>query len=1133
MSTAIFAVLLLLWSSTAFAQHWNIVGRFNGTMCPYFLNDSVGFVYNNYGGIAGPPGSGNPGYPNLYKSTNGGMTWSSAIGQLPENTADLFFTSPFHGYAACNTNAWNGSQGGGIFETTNGGVSWQRITPSFMTYTSGVYSVHDTLYASNPVLYFSSNGGSTWLQSIGTKVGPPAGFQGSVTGNFDEVVISPDGGHGDDSGAIYTTNGGQTWARGTKLHAAFSACVLPHNLECFRAEEEYLDPNAQPGQYVKVNGGEIGHSTDGGATWSAQHVPGQPYLTGGITAGGCKAVYAQRERAAVPDSGLIRTTDHGQTWIPVGGPSGLLDHRLCAVGTGATVFAMDAYHNIWKTTDGGDGALSASDWPSLAVAHLGAPKDTLITKLCDSAGFQFTLTNAGCLRYFLDSVAIDSIGPNGYYTVLHNRFIGDGQPSDTALITILPKQPGTYPLTVHGRLRREDWLEIDTTFHLTLVIHDNPGVLNLAAKPLYDFGVQSMCKPRLVTDSFSVSAHGCEAVTVDSIVFQPISGSGFTFKKVKSFTAPATGTVALHFPVSYKPTQAEMDSGRIVIFSFDGTAHHTDTLLARGSAVADSRSFVIASDTLTTRMCDSVTGTLTLQNPTCNSMEIDSISLPASLTLLSSLPVRLDTGSTSTLSVRVIPGSGIAPLHVGDTALAVRIHVVGTSPFDTTVTLNVHISRGTPAMVLSTNGLLFDTVSTCSSKTLGVVIQSTGCDTLTCSGSVLTPPFRVVGGDPAALPVGARDTVLVTFASPAPGLFYDTLVIMTNAGRDIVPLQAFALADAAALAGGSLAMPQVVASCGGDTGQIDLPNLSCTGIVIDSVTGVCVPFRVLSGIGDTIPSSGSGHLRVSYIPQSAGLDACIVRAYYHGADGVEHDTTYSLSASAIAPPQLNVHLVQAAFSASKQEHVTIPVRANATSAIAYANIIAFRLNMRTDLLTPLSVSSPIVGAQAVIGQSDYSGVNISVALPQGFALSVDTVIANVDCQTFVTDTMRTSISVTQPTISSQTTCLSIDSASPAITFALDPACGDSLLSHYIDYQSFTIESIIPNPAQSEVRINFENSTSTPVVYEVLDALGIVRAHGMTTEATLSLDVSGFASGVYILRARSAGFASMKRFMVRK
>ncbi|HZK76153.1 MAG TPA: T9SS type A sorting domain-containing protein [Candidatus Kapabacteria bacterium] len=77
-----------------------------------------------------------------------------------------------------------------------------------------------------------------------------------------------------------------------------------------------------------------------------------------------------------------------------------------------------------------------------------------------------------------------------------------------------------------------------------------------------------------------------------------------------------------------------------------------------------------------------------------------------------------------------------------------------------------------------------------------------------------------------------------------------------------------------------------------------------------------------------------------------------------------------------------------------------------------------------------------------------------------------------------------------------------------------------------------IQSITPNPANGEVQINFFKATSTPVSYQVMDALGQMRLSGAKKGNAISLDVSLLPPGIYFFRATTDdGFAVTRKVVV--
>jgi photosystem II stability/assembly factor-like uncharacterized protein len=89
------------------------------------------------------------------------------------------------------------------------------------------------------------------------------------------------------------------------------------------------------------------------------------------------------------------------------------------------------------------------------------------------------------------------------------------------------------------------------------------------------------------------------------------------------------------------------------------------------------------------------------------------------------------------------------------------------------------------------------------------------------------------------------------------------------------------------------------------------------------------------------------------------------------------------------------------------------------------------------------------------------------------------------------------------------------------------SCGEITLSKFLldGKIPLGIESIVPNPATDAVQISFVNSATSPISYQIIDALGETRLNGAASSNSLSLDVSCLPQGVYFFRATNAnGFS---------
>ncbi len=137
----------------------------------------------------------------VFKSADGGQTWTNVGVNLPANTNHSTHPLVINTQTyVVNAQGWAGGTSG-IFRTTNGGASWQQVHtigpagPPLVTSTGAIY------WPTFGTLAKSTNGGATWTQ-VGngllnvTPVELPDGRLVSLGGNT--LVVS--------------TNGGSTWS---------------------------------------------------------------------------------------------------------------------------------------------------------------------------------------------------------------------------------------------------------------------------------------------------------------------------------------------------------------------------------------------------------------------------------------------------------------------------------------------------------------------------------------------------------------------------------------------------------------------------------------------------------------------------------------------------------------------------------------------------------------------------------------------------------------------------------------------------------------------------------------------------------------------------------------------------------
>ncbi len=156
------------------------------------------------------PGSG------VYKSADGGTTWSQLTNGLPSNEKigraglEVAPADPRRLYAICGIH----KDAGGLYESEDAGQSWRRVNddrriwgrPGDFNEVRTDPKNADVLYVANVVTWKSVDGGRTF-----------AAFRGAPGGDdYHRVWVNPNDTNtiliASDQGAIVTVNGGQTWS---------------------------------------------------------------------------------------------------------------------------------------------------------------------------------------------------------------------------------------------------------------------------------------------------------------------------------------------------------------------------------------------------------------------------------------------------------------------------------------------------------------------------------------------------------------------------------------------------------------------------------------------------------------------------------------------------------------------------------------------------------------------------------------------------------------------------------------------------------------------------------------------------------------------------------------------------------
>jgi photosystem II stability/assembly factor-like uncharacterized protein len=272
-----------------------------------------------------------------------------------------------------------GSVGGGVWRTTDGGVSWQPISDKAVISSIGAIAVSE----SNPNViyvgtgesclrgnisygdgvYKTTDGGKTW-QHIGLKDTQHIARVWIDPRNPDHVLIAALGhayGPNSDRGIFRTTDGGKTWDKilyKDDKSGAIDLAVDPHNSNVMFAALYQI----QRTPWSMESGGPgsgLYRSTDGGNSWKHLEAKGLPDgILGriGVSVSGADSnrVYALIESK---QSGLYRSDDGGETWSRVNDDQRLtqrawyFSHIFADPKSADTVYMLNT--GLFRSTDGG------------------------------------------------------------------------------------------------------------------------------------------------------------------------------------------------------------------------------------------------------------------------------------------------------------------------------------------------------------------------------------------------------------------------------------------------------------------------------------------------------------------------------------------------------------------------------------------------------------------------------------------------------------------------------------------------------------------------------------------------------------------------------------------------------------
>ena len=305
----------------------------------------------------------------VWRTSNGGMSWTACMDLQPTLTMGavaIAASNPSVMYAASGEDAgqynpaWSGV---GVYRSGDGGATWTLMSPVPSTRFSAIV-VHprrpDTIYvAGNRGLHKSVNGGTTWR----TNPGLQSLFDGQVTDvviGYEEPVIA--------GGAVDLPIDFPMDLPVDQL--ALEELVLRFKLPLFTTERVYIGVRGE-GVYRSLNAGEQTTTTP---AFTRLDRPGQ--LPSGADAGWPKLTIGRRgahrsgflaAKLGPAGSRIFSTVDSGTLWTELAMNVATVDYdEWCSViavdPSDENVLYAGAAVPLQRTTNGG---ATAADWTSI------------------------------------------------------------------------------------------------------------------------------------------------------------------------------------------------------------------------------------------------------------------------------------------------------------------------------------------------------------------------------------------------------------------------------------------------------------------------------------------------------------------------------------------------------------------------------------------------------------------------------------------------------------------------------------------------------------------------------------------------------------------------------------------------
>ncbi len=274
---------------------------------------------------------------------------------------------------------------------------------------------------------------------------------------------------------------------------------------------------------------------------------------------------------------------------------------------------------------------------------------------------------------------------------------------------------------------------------------------------------------------------------------------------------------------------------------------------------------------------------------------------------------------------------------------------------------------------------------------------------------------------------------------------------------------------------------------------------------------------------------------LEYHPILVGSDTAILTVATNAAN--DSMMTIQFVARTGTTPLLHVLSALTKISVAASDTTTLLLSPDIAVSNLGLNSLEFTIHWNSDLLTPISITSAVPGANLSITSTttdDLTSLHLTLT-GTNMTLDPSQPIAQIVYQASIADSASSQIMVGNPVLnggadSSYARCTLAASGSSTM-FSLQFGCRDSLMMEALNQSlRFDIVGIYPDPASSFVRV--ESNFSGPASFELFDPLGRpVSSQPLLSAGDFIFDTHLLPDGVYTVVAKSNGQAVRGHFVI--